>query len=250
MNMVTLHTMPTEVDITVSEDGMPLPHFLKESINSYWDSLIENGKPFHRGEVFSIKELTETKNELRVTLQRTDFAHFIYDKHFDLPEEFNCRVIVANALILTNDNHFVLGQMNSRTANPGRVQFIAGGIDASDVKGNRVDIMGCLIRETSEEVGIDLHDRTLVWNIDPLYIVHWGNIALVYLIKLKIDSSEFQAHYEKFESSLREKEMTPVFSSIQLLSAEPESVSDFLEHDDRPRVDFLGAVLKKAIETV
>lgn len=249
MNKVTLNKIPADVAITVSEEGMPLPASLKESINAYWNSLLKKGRPFHRGDVFSIKELTETKDELRVTLQRTDFAHFIYDKHFNLPDKFKCRVIVANALILTRDNHFIMGEMNSRTANPGRVQFIAGGIDGSDVKGNTVDIMGCLFRETSEEVGIDLHDQNLVMNIEPRYIVHWDHIALIYLIKLNMDSAEFRAHYEIFETSLRDKKMTPEFSAIQLLSAEPESISRFLEQDERPRVDFLGDVLKREMKS-
>ncbi len=249
MNKVTLNKIPGDVAITVSEEDMPLPASLKESINAYWNSLLKKGRPFHRGDVFSIKELTETKDELRVTLQRTDFAHFIYDKHSDLPEEFKCRVIVANALILTNDNHFVLGQMNSRTANPGRVQFIAGGIDSSDVKGKTVDIMGCLFRETSEEVGLDLNDQNLVLNIEPRYVVQWGNIALIYLIKINMDSAEFRAHYERFETSLKDREMTPEFTSIQLLPAEPEPISRFLEQDERPRVDFLGDVLKREMKS-
>ncbi|QWC23716.1 NUDIX hydrolase [Bacillus haikouensis] len=249
MNKVTLNKIPGALAITVLEDGMPLPDSLKESINAYWNSLLEKGKPFHRGDVFSIKELTETENELRVTLQRTDFAHFIYDKHFNLPDEFKCRVIVANALILTRDNHFVMGQMNKRTANPGRVQFIAGGIDGSDVKENTVDIMGCLFRETSEEVGLDLNDQNLVLNIEPRYVVHWGNIALIYLIKMNIDSAEFLAHYEQFETSLRDRKETPEFSSIQLLPAEPESISRFFEQDERPRVDFLGDVLKREMKS-
>ncbi|MCA1054112.1 NUDIX hydrolase [Rossellomorea aquimaris] len=247
MNKVVVRTIPRTVRITVSEEEMPLSHPLKESIDSYWHSLMENGKAFHRGEVFPIREFTETEKELQVTLHRTDFAHFIYSKHHNLEDPYKCRVVVANALIVTSDQHVVLGQMNDVTANPGRVQLIAGGIDASDVKGNKVDIIGSLIREAREEVGIDLHDENTVMKIEPRYFVDWGNIALVYRIELAMDSTEFRAHYELFEKSLRDKGMIPEFSSIELLPAEPQSVVEFFEKDPRPKVDFLGDVLKRDV---
>jgi 8-oxo-dGTP pyrophosphatase MutT (NUDIX family) len=244
LNTVKINRIPTEVKITVSEDNMYLPLSLQESINSYWESLIENGKTFHRGDIFSIKDIKETKNELIVTLHKTDFAHFIYAKHCNIHEKYKCSTIVANGLILTKDNYYILGQMNKQTANPGLVQFIAGGIDGNDIKGDKVDIFGSLIRETKEEIGIDLNDRSLVLKVEPRYIVHWRSVALVYLIQLDIDSSEFRTRYQQFEILLNGQGITPEFSSIVLLSADYESVSDFLEFDDRPKLDFLSLVLK------
>lgn len=227
---------------------MYLPLSLQESINSYWESLIAGGEIFHRGELFSIKEIKEIGNELLVTLHRTDYAHFLFSKHCKIPDSFNCRVIVANGLILTKDNFFILGQMNNRTASPGRIQFIAGGIDQSDIYGDTVDIFGSLIRETKEEIGIDLNDQNLVLKVEPRYIVHWGSIALVYLVQLDIDSAEFRTQYEQFEKSLFEKGKEPEFSSIVLLSADYVSVSNFLEFDERPKLGFLANVLKKEMK--
>jgi 8-oxo-dGTP pyrophosphatase MutT (NUDIX family) len=224
---------------------MYLPLSLQESINSYWESLIASGKVFYRGELFSIKEMKETGNELLVTLHKTDFAHFLFSKHCKIPDSFKCRVIVANGLILTKDNFFILGQMNNRTATPGRIQFIAGGIDHNDISGDVVDIFGSLVREAKEEIGIDLNDQNLVLKVEPRYIVHWGSIALIYRIQLDIDSAEFRTQYEQFEKSLIEKGIEPEFSSTVLLSADYASVSDFLEFDERPKLDFLGTVLKK-----
>ncbi|MDP5273589.1 NUDIX hydrolase [Chengkuizengella axinellae] len=248
MNKVVVKKIPTNVKITVSEKLMDLPQSLQESINLYWDSLIKSGETFHRGDIFSIKKIKETENELLVTLHKTDFAHFLYTKHHKIPEKFNCPVIVANGLILTKDNYFILGKMNNQTANPARIQFIAGGIDNKDIHGDTVDILGSLFREAKEEIGIDLKDRNLVTKIEPRYIVHWGNIALVYLIQLDIDSLEFRKRYEQFEIALNEKGIDPEFSSIILVSADSDSVSGFFESDNNPKLDFLSPVLKQELK--
>jgi len=42
--------------------------------------------------------------------------------------------------ILTSDGYFVIGEMNAFTSTPGRLQFVAGGIDASDLQGNVVTV--------------------------------------------------------------------------------------------------------------
>ncbi|NDI37127.1 NUDIX hydrolase [Chengkuizengella sediminis] len=247
MNKFKVKQIPTDVKITVSEKLMYLPHSLRESINLYWESLIESEETFHRGDIFSIKEIRNTKNELLVTLHKTDFAHFLYSKHHKIPDKFNCRVIVANGLILTKDNYFILGKMNNQTANPARIQFIAGGIDNNDIHGDTVDILGSLIREAKEEIGLDLKDQNLVTKIEPRYLVHWGSIALVYFIQLDIDSLEFQNRYEQFEKSLKEKGIDPEFSSIVLLSANNDSVSAFFEFDNSPKLDFLSSVLEQEL---
>nr|WP_259545586.1 NUDIX hydrolase [Heyndrickxia oleronia] len=137
--------------------------------------------------------------------------------------------------------------MNSRTASPGRLQFIAGGIDESDINQQSVNIFKSLIRETKEEIGVDLTNSNLVEKVRPRYIVHWGSVALVYLIQLAIDRSELQNRYKQFEIALKKAGVEPEFSSIILLSADCESISNFLKYDNRHRLDFLSDVLKKEL---
>ena len=242
MDSIRIHRMPPQVTITVSEDRMVLPASLQENIDAYWMSL--RGHSFHRGDIFSIKEMKETEHELNVSLERTDFAHFIYGKHCGIPDQYKCRVATANALIITADDQFVMGVMNAHTANPGYVQFVAGGIDSKDIHDNKVDIRGSLIREMKEEIGLDGHDRSLVSQIEPRYIVHWGNIALVFLVRLNLEAAAFQALYGEYEKSLLDKGMTPEFTSIVYVPADERSVSDFFEYDERPKWPFLRLVLE------
>ena len=102
--------------------------------------------------------------------------------------------------ILTSDGYFVIGEMNAFTSTPGRLQFVAGGIDASDLQGNVVNMLESLSRESREEIGIDLADSKLVSNVTPKYIVEWNAASLVYLIELAIDSRQLKSHYDDFEN--------------------------------------------------
>ncbi|MFI8684826.1 NUDIX hydrolase [Rossellomorea sp. NPDC077527] len=245
MNTVQIKKIPSNVTLSVADDPFFLPESLQQSIDSYWAALHSEGKEFLRGEVYSIKRMSETENELQVTLHKTDYAHFLYSKNRNIPDSYKCRVIVANGVLVTKDNVFMLGEMNDWTSTPGRIQFVAGGIDEQDIHSSRIDISATLKREVGEEVGIDLDDPDVVSNIEPRYIVNWGNIALVYIIRLQIASVEFMSRYENFEQSLKEKGMNPEFASIVQLPADRESVAEFLRRDRRPRSDFLKAVLEK-----
>ena len=248
MSAINIRRMPARLNITVAEESMHIPASIQESIDSYWTSLEESGHSFYRGDIFSIKEIEETKDELSVTLQRTDFAHFIYGKHCSLPDCYKCRVAAVNGLILTADNQFVMGEMNGQTANPGYVQFVAGGIDSKDIRGNKVDVLESLFREMKEEIGIDGNDACLVHRVEPRYIVHWGNISLVYVIRLKERAVEFQERYCRFERSLRERDLTPEFASMVYVPGDAQSVSHFLELDGRPKWPFLRLVLEEELK--
>ena len=247
MDSIQIRKIPPGLKITVSRERMVLPPSLQESIEAYWIVLEESGHSFHRGEIFSIKGMTETEEELHVTLERTDFAHFIYGKHCGLPEPYQCRIVAANGLIVTADGFYVLGQMNEHTANPGYIQFVAGGIDPADVKGNEVDMLGSLMREAKEEIGIAADDRNLVSRMEPRYLVDWGHIALIYLVQLTLSAGELQARYHEFEQSLRDRGMRPEFASLVYLSANERAVDDFFTEDARPKWPFLREVLESEL---
>jgi 8-oxo-dGTP pyrophosphatase MutT (NUDIX family) len=243
--MAIIKRISTEINLTVSDEPLNLSASLQESINLYWDSLMESGKTYQRGEIFSIKEVVETGEALHILLYKTDYAHFLFSRHCEIPSNVKCRVVVANGVIRTQDNFLILGQMNRQTAQPGRLQFIAGGIDVvEDVREDSVDILATLIREAKEEVGIDLTDRNLVLKVEPKYIVQRENIGVVFMVQLAIDSLEFQKRYEQYENNLIKMGIEPEFSSIELLSADHASVANFLKLDERPKAEYVIAVLE------
>ncbi|MEK4038913.1 hypothetical protein MHH49_15385 [Paenibacillus sp. FSL F4-0122] len=235
--------MPESIQVTVDRDELLLPYSLQQSINSFWDSLTKEKPYLTRGEIFSIKTMSLSEEELKITLQKTDYAHFMFSKLLNIDHPYKCRGVVANGVILTKDRYFVIGEMNTRTSAPGRLQFVAGGIEASDLQGDVVHMFGSLIRESQEEIGINLTDSKLVSRVTPKYIVQWQSIALVYLIELTIDSSQLKLHYDSFESTLLSRGITPEFSTIVFVHA--NYISTFLDNDLRCKLDFLPKVLEE-----
>ncbi|RTE09601.1 NUDIX hydrolase [Paenibacillus whitsoniae] len=238
--------IPKSIQVTVDREELQLPYTLQESINTYWDSLTKEKPYLTRGEIYSISHTIQFEEEMKITLQKTDYAHFLYSKQLSINHKYKCRGVVANGVILTKDGFFVIGEMNTHTSTPGRLQFVAGGIEKSDIQGNVVNMFENLSRETQEELGIDLTNSNVVSRVTSKYIVHWQSIALVYLIELSIDSYELKLHYDSFESRLHSKSIIPEFSSIVFVHA--RRISEFIKNDQRSKLDFLPKVLEQLSE--
>jgi 8-oxo-dGTP pyrophosphatase MutT (NUDIX family) len=58
------------------------------------------------------------------------------------------------AAVLASDGAFIVGEMAGYTRNARQVLFPSGSVEHSDVVGDRVDFVGALRRELSEETGI------------------------------------------------------------------------------------------------
>ncbi|MBB6734068.1 NUDIX hydrolase [Cohnella zeiphila] len=179
---------------------------------------------------------------MKVTLQKTDYAHFMFSKQLSEDHPYRCRGVVANGVFLTKDGYFVIGEMNAHTSTPGRLQFVAGGVEQSDFQGDVVNMFASLLRESQEEAGIGLTDPNLVSRVTPKYMVQWQAIALVYLIELAIDSNQLKLHYRHFENELLRQKIIPEFASLVFVHA--NHVSAFLREDPRWKLDFLPKVLE------
>ncbi|GMK37597.1 hypothetical protein PCCS19_06510 [Paenibacillus sp. CCS19] len=237
-----INPIPEIIQVTIDSEEINLPFTFQEVINGYWESLIKQKPYLTRGVIYSVSHMSLVDAELKVTLQKTDYAHFLYSKQLSTNHIYKYRGIVANGVLLTKDGYFVIGEMNTHTSTPGRLQFIAGGIEESDIHGDVVHIIESLSRESQEEMGIDLNSN-MVSRVTPKYIVHWQSIALVYLIELAIDSHELKLHYDRFENRLLSNSIIPEFSSIVFVRA--ERLSQFLKNDQRTKLDFLPKVLEQ-----
>ncbi|MGQ7889162.1 NUDIX hydrolase [Paenibacillus sp. WC2504] len=238
--------IPKSIQVTVDREELHLPNTLQKLINIYWDSLTKEKPYLTRGDIYSISHTSLFEEEMKITLQKTDYAHFLYSKQLSANHKYKCRGVVANGVILTKDGFFVIGEMNTHTSIPGRLQFVAGGVETSDIQGNVVNMFDNLSRETQEEIGIDLTNSNVVSRVTSKYIVHWQSIALIYLIELSIDSHELKLHYDSFESGLLSKSIIPEFSSIVFVHA--ERISEYLKNDQRSKLDFLAKVLEQLSE--
>ena len=86
-----------------------------------------------------------------------DFASFLAWRDWDFPDRRinNC---FSMAAIRGSDGPFLLGIQGAHTAGAGKVYFIAGTPDPSDIAGGSVDLENNLWREVAEEAGLGSSD--------------------------------------------------------------------------------------------
>jgi 8-oxo-dGTP pyrophosphatase MutT (NUDIX family) len=146
----------------------------------------------------------------------TDFASFLAWRDWGFPDKSVFNGFGAGALRST-DGAFVLGRMNTHTANAGRIYFPSGTPDPNDVVGGRVDLAASVVREVEEEIGLQPSDyRTS----DGWTIVESGQaVACFLLLASPLAAPEL---CERIETFLR-SETAPELSGLKLV----RSAADF-----------------------
>jgi 8-oxo-dGTP pyrophosphatase MutT (NUDIX family) len=162
----------------------------------------------------------------------TDFASFLAWRDWGFPDKSVFNGFGAGALRST-DGAFVLGRMNTHTANAGRIYFPAGTPDPNDVVGGRVDLAASVVREVEEEIGLRPSDyRTS----DGWTIVESGQaVACFRLLASPLAAPEL---CERIETFLR-SETAPELSGLKLV----RSAADF----DPAMPAFVTAFLDSAL---
>ena len=122
----------------------------------------------------------------------------------------------ALAALRSADGAFVLGVQGSHTANAGRAYFPAGTPDLDDVRGDRVDLHGSVMRELREETGLGPESGVIG---DEWTIVDAGPmVALFRRIQLHDDA----ATVERTILAHIEREPEPELGGIRLVRGPAE----------------------------
>lgn len=248
MNEVILKKITNKNDIEVIflNKKIKLPDQIQDKIEAYWN-LINNNKNFIRGEVYTITNIKNINGKLKIYVELSDYAHYLYTINNSIPKQYACRVIYTAALVITQDSKFIFGEMSSSTSTPNRLQCSGGGIDSKDVRDNIIDLSHNISNELFEELGIDTKDTNVVEKIYPRYLKSGGIndfLAVIYKVDLKINEEEFKKIYNQHVETLKLSHKSPEFSSIIILPSTFSSVTSFINNDTRPRVDYLDKLIQ------
>lgn len=227
-----------------------LPQDVQEKIDEYWESLIASGKKYRRGEVFTMANIEENEKNIIVSLEWTDYAHYVYDLKFGLPEKYACKNIHTSCLIETVDDVFVFGKMAEWTSVPGNIQCVGGGLDKDDIEGDEIDLEHNIKKELLEEAGINLEEEGLVSNLAIRYLKYSSKIysaAAIFVLKLNTTSKEFSFRYEQFEGQLKKKNISPEFEKLVYLPMEKSKVDDFVAREKKSLDHYMSSLLKKEV---
>ncbi|MDM5317357.1 hypothetical protein QUF49_15205 [Fictibacillus sp. b24] len=247
MKLVKLKPVTKPVKITLDDHPMQLSPTFQSEVENFWTRFNSDSR-FTRGEVFHVDALEETEKELKLNLKSTDYAHYLYSVKNEPVGDEGCRVIYGAGLVETSDSYFVFGEMNDHTAYPGRLQCVGGGLSREDLQGNQFQIRNSVLREMTEELGIDTENVT---SCSACFVKTGGNydfITVLYYIQLDLTLHQLEERYKTFCEEMMDKGEVPEFAQMVKIKNESEYIKNFINNDNRSSVDYLIPLLKKASE--
>ncbi|MET3729390.1 hypothetical protein ABID52_002971 [Fictibacillus halophilus] len=244
MKPVLLQVVAKSLKLILDNHPLQLPKSFQSEVETFW-SRFNHDNRFTNGEVFHIDEMKETEQEIVFDLRLSDYAHYLYSVKTKNRSDHACRVIYGAGLVETKDSYFVFGEMNDHTAYPGRLQCVGGGLSRTDLQSNQFQLQDSVLREMTEELGIQLH---CVTSCSVRFLKTGGDydfLAVLFHIQLNLTNSQLEYEYNKLsEASIAIGEKSE-FVRLVSVKNEPSSINNFINNNHRPSVDYLIPLLKE-----
>lgn len=250
MNETIISEFNNNIKVYYTNQKTSLPMHYSEDVNKHWESLLISGKKFFNGDVFTINNIETNEDGVNIFVGLTNYAHFLYTINKNNYEDNDCRVIHTSALIETIDNKFAIGEMNEGTAFPFKLQFIGGGIDKSDIKGEILDLEHNIKKEILEELGIEVENKSIVKSLKPCYLKSGGQsnfLSVIYKLELLINEDELKVLLNKHNEYLALKMEMQEIRSLIFLDAKKQAIEEFVTKDVREKDGNLIATLEAAV---
>lgn len=153
-----------ELDLVLEPHAWSFGERYVREIDDCWQRLAAKNPSQFNGPVlimhrWSFDRKADGQLVLRGAFLQTDYKTFVAWRDLSLPDE-GARNCFSMAALRSSDGLFLLGEMNTFTTLPGRLQFPAGTPDPNDVRDNRVDLEASAFRELEEETGLTHQDVT------------------------------------------------------------------------------------------
>lgn len=250
MQLDKLFPIEKKLEIIFTREKFILPIDLQNKVDEYWESLILDGTPLFRGEVFTIADIEENIDKTIVHVDLSDYAHYLYTRRIGLPEKNACKNLHTSCLIETLDNVLVFGRMGKNTSLPGNIQCVGGGLDNDDICGKVIDLEHNIKKELMEEVGIDADSEKMVEDFSIKYLRYDASvysIAAIFILKLKITSEELKDSYAKFEAQLIAGGMVPEFKELIYLAKNKLEIEEFYEKEKKYFDHYMMPLLQEVV---
>lgn len=246
----TIHEFNNNIKVYYTNQKKPLPIEYSERVKKHWETLLNSGKKFFNGDVFTINKIEASEGKANIFVGLTDYAHFLFTINKNTYEEDDCRVIYTSVLIVTSDNKFAIGVMNEGTAFPNKLQFIGGGVDKDDIKGEILDLGHNIKKEILEELGIDAEDKSIVGSLQACLLKSGGEdnfLSAIFRMELLIDENELRYILDRHNKSLELQNKMQEIKSLIFINATMEAVKEFVIKDERKKDGNLAAALEAAV---
>lgn len=252
MSEVSLYIIDNNIRVYYNGKKVVLPSQYVADCEAYWLSLMKTGKKYFRGDIFTVSEVIQSQDNITLTVELTDYAHFLHTIHKNKYEERDCRVIYTSVLVETADGKYVIGVMGEDTFAPQKLQLFGGGIDKGDLKGYEIDLEHSAKKEIAEELGIDVSDKTIIKDFRPYLLKEGGRsnfFSAIFKLNLLIDETSLIKRFENHNRGLLLQGIKPELSSLLFVAAEQKSIKDDIIKDKREKDENLIPALQAAIGT-
>ena len=207
-------------------------------IARHWSGLVAERPRMFDGRVLLSHRDAIAREDGRAVLRaasfEVNFSAFVAWRDFGFPDP-GVRNIFAMAALRGNDGGFVLAQMGEHTANAGLVYFPAGTPDPGDVRGDRLDLEGSVVRELAEETGLLAHEVRFA--PDWLIVDAGPRLACMKIVDIDLPSREAAREIEGRIATQHDAELAGMRAVRNLAEAEAA----------RP-LDFVAAFLRRALD--
>ncbi len=199
----------------------------RAAIEAHWQKLVARKPSLFNGRVLIASERRVEDGIYRAVYSPTDYASFLAWRDFGWPDKS-----VSNgfgmAALRSADGAYVLGVMNSHTANGGAIYFPGGTPDLADVTPEgEVDLAGSVLRELEEETGLgaDAVEAGDTWTA----IIDGGRTALMREVRTKMPAEEVRARIGRFLAAQSQPELAGIHLARSLADIDPARMPPFTQ---------------------
>lgn len=201
---------------------MDLPNELKNEIKIFWQEQVKQNSNLFNGEVWNVTKMEEMQEEIIITLEKTDYAHYLYDERHGIDEKYACHNISGGVFLITKDGYGVLGELDNSTSYPMCLQVSGGGIDKKDMFDNEFDIVKTAERELKEELDLDLKNKNQIseYNFEYIEIPEGKRHSYSIILKARtnLTANELEQHFKSYKKYLEENNGEKEFNKLHFLN--------------------------------
>lgn len=214
-----------KIEVEKIEESLQLPEDLKIKIANFWKKQVEENPHLFNGEVWSVTRFEEMPDKIKIGIQKTNYAHYLFDERVGIEGQYACYNLNCGILLETKDGYYIVGEMNETTSYPKGLQISGGNLDQNDIKEDgKVDIINNVARELKEELNIDLFDKTVIQEYKMQYMENPQGRRHSYAPMMKgnlsITAKQMEEQYNQYKKALEQTGDDVEFERLHFIKKE------------------------------
>ena len=235
------------IEIIKSDEPVDLPSEIQKKIEAFWEKQVQVNPHLFNGDVWSVTKCEDLPDSIRMCIQKSSYAHYLYDERVGLEGQVACYNLNCGILLETIDGYYIIGEMALTTSYPRGLQISGGNLDKNDIKPNgEVDIQSNIARELREELDIDLFDINKVSQYEFQYmeIPQGRRHSYTPMMKgiLAMTVKEVESHYERYVQQLERLGEDIEFARLHFIKK--SQALEILEKLDNPKRPYLEDLIR------